>query len=277
MKRWHDEILELLTNKVATPQPALISFVKQQMVPTADSIQATPDDNAAIVLHFSEWCVLFDYVMQGPRSASKFSKADRMVWPVGVSVFATRPSCGGNAALQTKVVVHCPVWNPNAIACCHDIWLSQKQSYKGLEGAPTNFSWLPSEGDIDGFLPDDNIGILTPFDEGNSRTFCATQALTRNDDYIKAIGRPDSCLSILPALDCPIYGYLVNQMVRSSSHHAWILEEQARGYGKRSMLCFFDRNPKFSGALDVNQSRASLVSRIFRLMKAREASTVNKR
>lgn len=133
------------------------------------------------------------------------------MWPVGVGVFA---SSAGNFPLQTRVIMHCPVWNPMAVILCHDIWLSNKQIHEGLVGAPTHFSWLPSEGDIDGFLSSENIGLLTPFDETNARSFCATQALTRNDTFLHAKGRPNFCLSLLPALDCPFYGSLVEHMVR---------------------------------------------------------------
>lgn len=268
-KRWHDEIYRLLSNHASSPQPALLSFVKENMTPKADS-PLVADDYAVMIRNFSEWCILLDYVLQGPRCASSLASPKRMIWLVGVGVFTT--TTRGNVPLRSKVVLHCPVWNPTAVILCNDVWLSSHQSHEGLVGAPTNFSWLPSEGDIDGFLADENIGILTPYDDTDVRTFQGTQALTRDDDFLPGMGRPDSCLSILPSVDCPIYGSLVEHMVQSASRNSWMLDEQRlrQMQNHLSMLCFFDSHPKYSGAVDLNGNQPSLENRIIHLMKTCE-------
>jgi hypothetical protein len=270
-KRWHHEIHCLLSGvnrnsmvTIAAPstsQPALLAFVRETMMPKTETMLSMQDCSVMIRI-FSEWCILLDYVLQGPRSASS---ADRMVWPVGVGVFATTARY---VPLRSKVVLHCPIWKPQVIVLCQDIWLSDSQSQK--VGAPTHFSWLPSEGDLDGFNPDANIGILTPLDDTNTRTFQGTQALTTNDDFLHGMGRPDSCLSILPSLDCPIYGSFVEQMVRSSCRHSWMLEAQRLNQlqNKPSMLCFYDSHHKYSQAVEFNHNQSSLEHRIFQIMKA---------
>jgi hypothetical protein len=279
MHRWQEETMNLLSIHATNPQPALVSFMRETMRPkslamSTASISSSDSrfNNGALLRQFSEWCLLLDYVLLGTRS-TLFSS--RMVWPVGVGVFAVSPFCGGNRPLQTKVTVHCPLWDPTALIRCHDIWFPADRQ-TGISstcisrGGPSHFAWLPSEGDIDGFVPEENIGILTPFNENNERTFRATQALTRDDDFLPAMGRPDSCLTILPALDCPIYGSLMNSMVRASCRHSWVLEETATNDGGKrmpTMLCFYDRNPKYPEASEIGNVQEYLVDRIVHLMK----------
>jgi len=311
MRRCEHDTLHRLSHLPLTPQPALVAFVQDSMIPRSEALKqvmiihhnqpqnpfitATSTSDALFIRQLSEWCILLEYVLLGFRHASTLSSMNEdptttttkqqqqqgMLWPIGVGVFATSPVCGGNIPLQTKVIVSCPVWDPTAVILCHDVWLYQKSTKpSSLElrqlkvvGAPTHFSWLPSEGDIDGFVPTENIGLLTPYDETNLRTFLATKALTRDDDFLPAMGRPDSCLSILPAGDCPIYGSVIDHMVRSSSSHGWMLDHKGQGCRNLpQMLCFFDCGPKYPESAGQNYSTSLLVDRVFSLMKSLEDS-----
>ena len=265
LRRWQDETLRLLVSLQSSncPQPALLKFVQESLVPRTNDIQnnillLTSNNSykislgcgypavtsiAQIVKQCSQWCCLLDYILQGPRSSSSrnntstfnnngFSVDQNMLWPIGVGVFTT--SLGGNIPLQTKVIVSSPVWDPLPIWLCRDVWLPDEETRKKYSSSnhtfynhnsnnssvrpPTNFSWLPSEGDMDGFLPDQNMVVVEPLDGTNLRTFQATQALTLNDDFVSAMGRPDSCLSLLPDIDCPIYGPILEHIMRRSPY-----------------------------------------------------------
>lgn len=177
MRRYQDEIVNFLAKQASSPQPELLVFIKESIIPRSAAISFVGENptihrainkDASTMRQFSEWCLLMDYILQGLRSrqrtvSSTLSSSQdcmaRMLWPVGVGVFATSPVCGGNIPLQSKVIVTCPVWDPAAVILCHDLWLPQKSTQQhqqtSLETAPTHhFSWLPSEGDIDGFVPE---------------------------------------------------------------------------------------------------------------------------
>lgn len=259
LRRWQDETLRLLVNLQSShyPQPALVKFVQESLVPRTSDIKkslllltsnnsyeinlgygySAVTNTAQLVKRCSEWCCLLDYILIGPRSSRNHNSTlnvsesgvlpDHMLWPIGVGVFTT--SLGGNIPLQTKVILSSPVWDPIPILLCRNVWLPDEKtrqknssnthafynhnSGNNSVGAPTNFSWLPSEGDIDGLLPDQNMVVVEPYDATNLRTFQATQALTLNDDFLSAMGRPDSCLSLLPDVDCPIYGSLLEHIM----------------------------------------------------------------
>lgn len=256
MKRMQDEAVEILSNRLATPQPALVAFVNGTLRPKSQELLQNQQNNvASFVRNFSEWCLLMDYVLKGTRHG-------RLTWPVGVGVFATSPISGGTIPLRTKVVLSVPVWDPNLVTLCHDVWLPSNP--QKVVGAPTHFSWLPSEGDIDGFVPDHNIGVLSCFDDNNRRTFRAIKALARDDDFLQATGRPDCCLSILPSFDCPIFGFLLRSMIQSSSRHVWMLREEIRA---NNMLCFFDTHPKYVEQINA-QNHPLFIDRVVDLMKA---------
>lgn len=309
MRRWQEDTVQLLSS-LQFPQLALIQFVQESLVTRTNAIQATllsnnnshqiicTDTAALLMRQFSEWCLLMDYVLQGPRSSSASSSSSpiQMLWPIGVGVFKMSPVCGGNVPLQTKVVLSCPVWDPAPVRLSRDVWLPHDETthhfFRGGVGAPTHFSWLPSEGDIDGFLPDQNIAVLQPFDDTNVRSFQATQALARDDDFLSAMGRPDSCLSILPAVDCPIYGSLLEHMMlrssSSSSRHAWLLDEQRRQHcsdgeepGSPRMLCFFDSQPNYvlegESSHKTESNSDVLIEQIIHLMKTLQGAATNGR
>ncbi|CAB9503736.1 expressed unknown protein [Seminavis robusta] len=248
-----------------------VGFVHEFMQPRFEACSSSITC-ASTMRHVSEWCLLWDYLCvvlrQRPRGTASVSRlfcqeTDRMgplLWPVGVGVFAVNT---GRQPLQTKVIVHSPRWDPVAMEICSDIFRKNNK--------PQYFAWLPSEGDLDGFLPDENIGFIAPFDDNNQRTFCATQALTRNDDFLPAMGRAaSSSLTILPALDCPIYGPLLQHMLTSSATMQFL------GNGSSSanrdsnsipmMMGFFTSDLKTRTAVD--RGDVPLMDRIKRLMEA---------
>lgn len=306
--RLQDDTIRLLSTISSNSQPALVQFVKEAILPKTNALQlmsksATTNTTTMapiIIREFSENCLLLDYVLQGPRNATSLTP-DQMLWPIGVGVFKTSPVCGGHTPLQTKVVLSCPLWNPAAVLAARDVWLPEKtyphtrQAASVVVGAPTHFSWLPSEGDIDGFDPHQNMAVLQPFNETNIRSFQAAQALSRDDDFLSAMGRTDSCLSILPAVDCPIYGSLLDYMIRSSSSSSnrgceWLLDEQIKSLNQTSrhqrqlprMLCFFDNHQAcFSGGDSLDQANDDdgqsneLVDQIMYLMKTLQGGAAN--
>ena len=259
MKRMTTESIALLMDPRFN-QLALARFVQTTLVPKSEEILRTlaTNNNSGrdFIQKFSEWCLLMDYVLKGTRNNS-------LVWPVGAGVFATSPLSGGNMPLKTKVVLSVPVWHPSTVTLCHEVWLPH--TAQTVIGAPTNFSWLPSEGDIDGFNPQQNIGVLSCFDDSNHRTFQATKALARDDDFLQAMGKPDCCLSILPTLDCPIFGSLLHALIQTSRRNAWMLNEE---YCNKHMLCFFDSPPESMIDNNQNYTNAVLVERIIQLMKS---------
>jgi len=224
----------------------------------------TPDASQ-IMLRFSEWCCTMDYIMLGPRT-SKNAASGHMLWPIQIGIFTDNSR--GTIPLQTRVVLSCPVWDPTAVVKSKH-WLPENKNANTT--VSKSFSWSPEEGDIDGFLPDENLAVIQPLNDTNIRTFNATKALARNRDDFSAMGQYYSYLALLPAVDCPVHGALVNHMIRFS-RNAWLLGDQQISDKVPRMLCFFVEQQLHSSSEAhfsrcAQQDKGDLVEHILHLMQ----------